>query len=847
MTLSRMPLWRMLGQGIVPVALVVLALVFGGLMAPQSALAQASPTATTAQEGVVGPDFSRWQIIAARAEEAIESGDVSNFVLEDLRSEIVGWRDAMLAAQSINSSRIATIRSQIDALGPVPEQTSEPEEIASRRAELSEQLVRLQAPVRAAEEAFSRANGIISEIDRIIRERQADELMRLGPSPLNPILWGRGLGELAATITEISTEIITAWNTPTQREATLQGSPITLFLTVLGLVLIVRGRRWANRLGAKLYDRWSSGKDVWGFLISLTQVALPLVGLYVLTAALLETGLFGDKGVQIVEALPIWGAIILGARWLAGRLFPARMSAPPLAVQLERRAEARYYTTALALLLVLRGAVGLLSDVGNLSEQSVVILNFPLIVLSALVLFRLGQFLTSQIAQHADDDGSMGYRDRVVRLLARGCKLVAVLAPTAAAIGYTAAANALIYPYILTLALMSAVLLLQKLVSDTYSLITHAPDDQNEALIPVLMGFMLTVLALPALALIWGARLADLTEIWARFREGFAVGGTRISPTDFLAFILVFAAGYAVTRLVQGALRTSVLPKTKIDPGGQNAIVVGLGYFGIFIAALVAITSAGIDLSAFAIVAGALSVGIGFGLQNIVSNFVSGIILLIERPISEGDWIEVGGQQGYVRNISVRSTRIETFDRTDVIVPNADLISGTVTNFTRGNTIGRVIVRVGVAYGTDTRRVEAILREIAEAHPMVLAQPAPGIVFQGFGADSLDFEIRAILRDVNWMMAVKSELNHQIAARFAAEGIEIPFAQRDIWIRNPEALRGDAAAQAAAQAATLATDRQPTVSAQTQAPEQTDTPPSSTIRDVELDDAGDTSGGEGER
>jgi small-conductance mechanosensitive channel len=745
-------------------------------------------------------DYDAWGRMADRAEAAIGDVTATSLAIEHIRALLVDWRAAFLDAQNANSARIATLRTQIAALGPAPaEGQTEAEEIAKRRSELTDQLVRLQAPGIAADEAYQRADGLIREIDRLLRDRQADQLLQLWPMPINPANWPAGFRALTTTTVSIYNETRLHWRSAEARGELGDNLPVVLALLALAAGILWRGRQWIDQLTYRLQNRASvRGRRIWAFLASLGQIVVPVLGVVLISIALQLTGMLGVLSNVIVEALPAIGMSFFTAAWLGGRVFPVGLRADaPLRLATERRAEGRVLSSSFGLLLGLETLRRVALDQLDASEAATSVLSFPIIALAGLFLFRMGQFMRRHVASEEREEDGRSYVTRLISILARGAMAVGVIGPLLAAVGYVAAASAVVFPAVMSLGLVGLLAVLQHLISDIYALVMRREESEDkDALVPVLIGFALSLATIPLFALIWGARMSDMTELWNRFREGVQLGDTKISPTVFLFFAVVFGIGYTLTRLFQGALRTTILPRTSLDQGGQNAIVSGVGYVGVFLAAVIGINAAGIDLSGLAIVAGALSVGIGFGLQNIVSNFVSGIILLIERPVSEGDWIEVGTTQGVVKSISVRSTRIQTFDKSDVIVPNSDLIAGRVTNWTRFNMSGRIVVPVAVPFTSNSRLVEKILREIAEAQPLAILSPPPVVALMGFGPEVMMFEIRMVIRDIYFQVPVRSEINHQIAERFKAEGIVFSNLHRDYLKRMADEAAAEAEALA---------------------------------------------------
>jgi len=307
--------------------------------------------------------------------------------------------------------------------------------------------------------------------------------------------------------------------------------------------------------------------------------------------------------------------------------------------------------------------------------------------------------------------------------------------------------------------------------------------NQLARLTELALTLAVVIAAIPLLMLQWGFSGADIRDWFTLILFGMEVGQFRISLARILLGIILFIALLFATRLFQRWLREKALQQTRMDPGIVNSIDTVVGYACIAFAALLAISYAGFDITNLAIVAGALSVGIGFGLQSIVNNFVSGLILLIERPIKVGDRIVVGDQQGLVRRISVRATEIETFDRASLIVPNSELITGRVLNWTHRDSLVAVSVKVGVSYASDPEQVIDILLKCATAHPDVLRFPEPGAVFANFGDSALMFELRVSLPDIGKAVAVQSALRTAIFKALRAAEIEIPFNQLDVNLR----------------------------------------------------------------
>jgi small-conductance mechanosensitive channel len=289
---------------------------------------------------------------------------------------------------------------------------------------------------------------------------------------------------------------------------------------------------------------------------------------------------------------------------------------------------------------------------------------------------------------------------------------------------------------------------------------------------------------LPAVLMIWGVydSLEEATK--GLLALGFTLGSQRISAGLIITSAVILYGSFLASWILQKLIMDEVLVRRRVERGVRHSIARLVHYVLILAGFLLALSTLGLEITKLTIMLSALGVGIGFGLQGVVNNFVSGLILLFERPVRVGDSIEINGKWAEIKRIGLRATTVQTFDQADVIIPNADLVTNQVTNWTLSNRQVRLIIPVGVAYGSDVPLVIKTLTACAKDHELVTASRPPQVLFLNFGGSSLDFELRFWVTDADHRLNVQSDLHQEIDRRFREANIEIAFPQQDLHLRS---------------------------------------------------------------
>lgn len=706
--------------------------------------------------------------------------------LENLLQQVISVRDAL-------KPRALELASRLEQIGPAPGQGM-PQEPAALTAERSA-LIKERAEINAATGQADRLAQEIGRVDQTVAQMRSD-LFSATLWKRNSVVAALGTGVVGQLTTDVA-QIFQRFGSWLAELRSTQ-FPIALaalaILVAIGVGLSLGCRQILARLIDPNYavveptqlNRLSVA--FWATAVPAAALSLWLASAYFL---LKNLGLF-RPGIEDILAtvFNVIATVYFTTRLCWTGLAPDR---PRWRLFPMSDAGARRFCVVYSAASIVAGIDFVLNRVNLVLESPlslVVVRSFVACAIMGALIIALGMlrpFLRS--------NGSAKGWDGWFRALMVGLGALTILAAT---LGYLGFARFVARQPIITGALLATMYigflsargmadlgglrqtLFGKRLADRFQLSEPAQDQVGLGM-ALAIYLCLLVLGIPLILLQFGFLWGDVfTWVSSLVRE-VRIGSVSFSLIGLLTGIAVFVAGYLATRWFQGWLDGSVMTRGRLDLGLRNSIRIMVGYLGLAAAVLVGLAAAGIDLSNFALIAGGLSLGIGFGLQNIVSNFVSGLILLAERPFKAGDWIETGSVSGTVRKISVRATEIETFQRQTVVLPNSDLINAAVGNWTRHNNLGRIEIRVAAAYGVSPRRVHALLMELADNHPDVLKNPAPSVLFADIADAGLSFELRVFLGDIHDSLGVQNDLRFAIMERFAAEGIDIPYSSKALY------------------------------------------------------------------
>ncbi len=786
--------------------LIAICLVLGALTMAQSKDQTTEQTANLAESLIARLD---------QIEATLNRESLSDKAFNDLRAELVIIEQNALTQKNLLQPSLDEAKARIEALKPAQakegeEVNPEAEVLISRRAELEEQIAETDAQVKLINSSLLRARQLSNKITVARQDRFTKQLFDRSGTLFNPALWLSGLSGLIAAWKTLNF-LMSDWASFLATKAADRFWQISAMITFVAIIifgplryLLFSSLRKLARLEAPtLLQR--SLHACWA-LVSYTFIPVAILIAVVLilsNADLLPTRieLLADQISFVIFSVSLGYGLI--------RVLLAPNKSNYRLLNFETSTARKLYGIALALLSVY--AIDTLFDQTSETlliplETTILIRGVAAILIAILVWMGMRMIIAAKSTQDTtatkDGPAHQGFSlPGFVKLLQPLVWLACIVIAIAPVLGYVSLGSFLAVQMGRAFIILALLGIFSALVDNFLSENLETEDSNTQKLsrafgiapraiaqIGVLSNGLLRILLYVSAALLifapWGVESTDFLTAMQQALFNIQIGDLSISPINILGALVVFIVTLVLVKSIQGWMEKRLMPATNMDTGLKNSIQTSVGYVGFIIAAMLAFSYMGVNLSNIALVAGALSVGIGFGLQSIVNNFVSGLILLVERPIKTGDWVVVGADQGYVKKISVRATKIETFDRATVIVPNSDLISNRVMNWMHNGSLGRIIVPVGVAYDADPEQVREILLKVAQDSDLVTSYPMASVYFMDFGASSLDFELRCYVQDINNSLSAKSALRFAIFKALKDANIEIPFPQQDVYVRS---------------------------------------------------------------
>ena len=690
----------------------------------------------------------------------------------------------------ISPPALATSTKRLEELTPKSGETAPTTDVAAKELETEKKRHdKLDADLRAARAMLLEADDLNTRISATRRQMFTQRTFVRSSTIFSPQLWASVWREVPVVV-EVTRGLIGNWLDAVGERLTLvekieiAAALIALALAAAPLGWLVRrfvqrdpGESAPSRLRRALAAAW----------IFLIFAALPLAALGVLAGALNSFNLSDPSMQGLIDAAFAAARVLIAVNALGrGVLAPWRPAWR--LIPMTDRSAGILYRLAMAI-----AAIWALQRLIEPAADAVASLNIAVAargagaVLAALAIAYALRKLGSQ------PPGAPAPAQNEMWTPLRTLGWAAALVIFGAALTGYIAFGAFLVNQAIYLSLVGSVLYIADIIVQDGTEAVLRPDAPIGARVLAMAGLRRSVLAQIVVVLQGVARLAVLVVAFAAVLKpwgvqsqdmfgglrsayfGFSIGGFTLSLSSLIGAGAVFAVGVFFTRLIQDWLGSRLLPQTRLDAGVRNSVRTIFGYVGVIVAALLAGAQIGLDAQRFALVAGGLSVGIGFGLQTIANNFVSGLILLWERSIRVGDWVVVGAEQGFVREIGARATEIETFDRGSLIVPNSNLVSGVVKNWVHNDRGGRIVVSVNLTYESDLDVARDLLIAAAKAQDQVLAIPAPSVLFAEFGDWALKFHLICFVDDIELGERTRSDINFEILRRMREAGLRIAY------------------------------------------------------------------------